>query len=159
MTPRRDSWRRAVRRAAVVHAPRLFLRLCEPTDAELGACGEELAARCLVRRGLRPLGRRVSTPHAEIDLHVFANTPEDVIFFLLDSDIPFSSSARRLRLNQDEYADFPAITLERDGVVIDLTEFWQRAERDVPWSPVDGRPMKRANARQVQALIDAAEAC
>ena len=49
-------------------APRLFLRLCTATRAELGRAGEELAARNLARDGWRILGRRVGGIGAEVDL-------------------------------------------------------------------------------------------
>ena len=44
------------------------MRLARPTTAELGLCGERLVARHLRARGWRVLGRRVRTPHAELDL-------------------------------------------------------------------------------------------
>ena len=57
-------WRAALLR----RAPRLFLRWLEPDPRALGQLGEELAARYLVDRGWRLLGRRLATPYAEIDL-------------------------------------------------------------------------------------------
>lgn len=56
------------RRLWIWIAPRSFLRACTPTRAELGLAGEEIAARWLRQRGFRMLGRRLRTPHAEVDL-------------------------------------------------------------------------------------------
>jgi Holliday junction resolvase-like predicted endonuclease len=57
-----------LRRAWARHAPRSFALLGAPSRAELGAVGEELAARQLRRAGFKLLGRRLATPHAEVDL-------------------------------------------------------------------------------------------
>lgn len=52
--------------------PRLVLRFgpgaAGLSDDELGRLGEALAARALARSGWRLLGRRLRTPHGEIDL-------------------------------------------------------------------------------------------
>ncbi len=49
----------------------MFARVCTPDAHELGELGEELAARSLLRAGLAIEGRRVRTPHAEIDIVAF----------------------------------------------------------------------------------------
>jgi putative endonuclease len=59
---------RGLRRAAAWHAPRLALRLFEPTPAELGPLGESLAARHLACAGLRVVARNVRRPESELDL-------------------------------------------------------------------------------------------
>lgn len=59
---------RGLRRAAIALAPDLFLRALAPDREELGKLGEELAARHLLARGWRILGRRVATPCGEVDL-------------------------------------------------------------------------------------------
>jgi Holliday junction resolvase-like predicted endonuclease len=51
--------------------PRFFARVFTPDARELGHLGEELAARALLRAGLVVEGRRVRTPHAEIDILAF----------------------------------------------------------------------------------------
>jgi len=59
---------RNARRVLARRAPRLFVAFLAPTTAELGSCGEELAARALRRQGWRLLGRRVQTPFGEVDI-------------------------------------------------------------------------------------------
>jgi putative endonuclease len=48
--------------------PEGFVRHASPTRAEVGRCGELLAARYLRALGWRLLGSRVHTEHAELDL-------------------------------------------------------------------------------------------
>ena len=57
-----------LRRALFTHLPRLALRWLRADRAEFGRAGEALAAAELERAGLRLLGRRVQTPHGELDL-------------------------------------------------------------------------------------------
>ena len=74
------SWlKRALRASWLRHAPGSFLRHARPTRAELGAAGEELAARAMLRRGYRLRGRRVATREAEVDLWA---TRDDVSWVL-----------------------------------------------------------------------------
>jgi len=49
-------------------APAGFVHWAQPTTAELGAAGEELAARYLRRSGWELLGRRVAVDACELDL-------------------------------------------------------------------------------------------
>lgn len=94
-----------------------------------------------------------ATRHSVINLHLFADTPEDVMFFLMEHDIPFATSERRLRIDNNNYAYFPMISFEADNMSIEITIFSLREERDPPRSPVDGRPMQRANIKEVEALL------
>jgi hypothetical protein len=93
-------------------------------------------------------------PHAAVNLHLFADTPEEVALFLLEHTIPFETSERRLRLGNGEYACFPVFSFGAGGVNIDLLVFGHEAEREAPRSPVDGRPMRRAGLIDVQALLE-----
>jgi len=59
----------ALRRALLRH-PRIFVALFDPDDAELGALGEEVAARHFDGLGWRILARRLETRAGEADLVV-----------------------------------------------------------------------------------------
>jgi hypothetical protein len=93
-------------------------------------------------------------PHADVNLHVFADTPEDVIFFLMEHHIPYETGERRLRLGQDEYAFLPVFSFVINDINIDLTVFIPAQAFKLPRSPVDGRPMERASLKEVQVLLD-----
>jgi hypothetical protein len=93
-------------------------------------------------------------PYSDVNLHLFADTPEEVVLFLLDNTIPFEDSERRLRLANGEYAYFPVFSFKAGDINVDLTVFNRKGEREAPRSPVDGRPMRRASFTQVQALLE-----
>lgn len=92
--------------------------------------------------------------HSEVSLHVFADTPEEVVLFLLEHNIPFETTERRLRLSSGEYAWFPTLGFAAGDVNVELTVLPQQAEHHAPRSPVNGRPMRRAGLAAVQGLLD-----
>ena len=49
---------------------------------------------------------------------------------------------------------FPGVRFEMDAQPIEVTVFPPEGIRQAPVSPVDGRPMKRANAFEVEALLE-----
>lgn len=92
-------------------------------------------------------------PHADIGLHLFADTPMDVLLFLMEHRIPFDTTEHRLKLGNGDPVCLPAFRFDADGNRIDLTVFAPLAEREAPRSPIDGRPMRRASLAEVQALL------
>ncbi|MDG4554556.1 MAG: hypothetical protein P9E24_09960 [Candidatus Competibacter sp.] len=114
------------------------------------------AMRLLARFRPRLVGPVLSggaSPHADIHLHLFADTPTEILLFLMEHRIPFDTTERRLKLSNGDPACLPAFRLDADGRRINLTIFPSLAEREAPRSPVDGRPMRRAGLAEVQALL------
>jgi hypothetical protein len=100
-----------------------------------------------------PVLAGTATPHAEIHLHVFADTPETVAFKLLDQGIPHRMVERRVKVHRDESVPFPAIRFVAGEHEVDATVFPRDGIRQAPMSPVDGRPMRRASLTEVEALL------
>ncbi|HRD65120.1 MAG TPA: hypothetical protein PKY50_03110 [Candidatus Competibacter sp.] len=92
-------------------------------------------------------------PHADIQLHLFADTPKDILLFLMEHHIPFETSERRLKLANGDHVCLPVFRFGAGDACIDLTIFRLLAEREAPRSPVDGRPLRRAGPAEVQALL------
>ncbi len=97
--------------------------------------------------------RGTAGPHSSIGLHLFANTPEDVVFFLMERSIPFSSTERRFRVNGQGYESYPVYNFTAGEMELELVVFPVDGLRNSPWSPVDGKPMRRADAREVEKLL------
>jgi hypothetical protein len=95
------------------------------------------------------------TEGAAIQLHLSAETPEEVGFWLEEHRIPYTQSDRRLRFGGDRSELLPAFRFTADGQSIELVVFNPRQAREAPLSPVDGRPMHRAGLREVEALLEA----
>lgn len=91
--------------------------------------------------------------HSDINLHLFAESPEDVTLFLLEGQVPFEQTQRRLRLNHDEYETYPAVRFLAGDVQIEAVIFPLNGLRQAPRSPLDGKPMARAGLRRVEELL------
>ena len=89
-----------------------------------------------------------------VELHCFAETPEEVVFFLMDHDIPFDTDEKRLRFD-DDYDFVPVHHFVAGDIPVDLAVFTGRGRHHPPRSPVDGRPMQRAGRGEVEALVAA----
>ncbi|HLU62215.1 MAG TPA: hypothetical protein VKZ99_07685 [Gammaproteobacteria bacterium] len=92
--------------------------------------------------------------HSDVQLHLFADTPERVVMHLLDRNIPFESTERRFRSTSGEYQYAPAYRFVAGDIAIEACVFGPADIRQSPASPVDGRPMKRANLAEVEALLE-----
>jgi hypothetical protein len=122
----------------------------------------ELAAeamRFLTRFEPRLVGPVLSgtvTSASAIELHLTADTPEEIGFWLQEHSIPYELTDRRLRFGGDRQETFPAYRFTADNVAVELCIFDRLEAREAPLSPVDGKPMKRANLREVENLMSEA---
>ncbi len=96
-----------------------------------------------------------ATDYSDINLHLFADASETVAIRLLDIGVPNEFYERRVKMDAERSVNYPALRFEASGRTVDATVFPIDGIRQSPYSPVDGRPMKRADARQVAALIGA----
>jgi hypothetical protein len=97
-----------------------------------------------------------ATEHSEVQLHLFTDSAESVAIKLLDEGIPHEVTERRVRMNAERVLVYPSVRFELDDQPIEATVFPTDGIRQAPVSPVDGRPMKRATAFEVEALLDGA---
>jgi hypothetical protein len=101
-----------------------------------------------------PVLSGTATQHTEVQLHLFAERVESVTLKLLDGGIPHELTERRIKLNAELVRPFPGVRFEIDDQPIEATVFPTDGIRQAPVSPVDGRPMRRADAGEVEALLE-----
>jgi predicted nucleotidyltransferase len=94
-----------------------------------------------------------ATEYSDINLHLFADASETVAIRLLDMGMPHEFYERRVKMDAERSVNYPALRFEANGRTVDATVFPIDGIRQSPSSPVDGRPMKRADAREVSQLI------
>jgi hypothetical protein len=94
-----------------------------------------------------------ATQHSEVQLHLFAERAESVTLKLLDEGIRHEVTERRVRFDAEQVRAFPGVPFEMEEQPIEATVFPTDGIRQAPVSPVDGRPMRRANAFEVEALL------
>ena len=91
-----------------------------------------------------------ATNYSDINLHLFADASETVAIHLLDLGVPHEFYERRVKMDAERSVNYPALRFEANGRTVDATVFPIDGIRQSPYSPVDGRPMKRA---EVEALL------
>ncbi|MDX1513045.1 MAG: hypothetical protein R3174_04810 [Gammaproteobacteria bacterium] len=95
--------------------------------------------------------------NSEVCLHVFATTAEEVAIFLMEHGIEYQQTDRRLKMGNAEFIRMPGYRFLADGVQLELIVFSESHRRHPPLSPVDGRPMRRANITEVATLAESFE--
>jgi len=101
-----------------------------------------------------PVLSGTATEHSDVQLHLFTDHAESVALKLVDQGIPHEVTEKRVRMNAERVLAYPGVRFELDDHPIDATVFPTDGIRQAPVSPVDGRPMKRANKLEVEALLD-----
>jgi uncharacterized protein YgbK (DUF1537 family) len=94
-----------------------------------------------------------ATQHTEVQLHLFTERAEAVTLKLLDQGIPHEVTERRVKLTPERVRAYPGVRFQVQDQPIEATVFPTDGIRQAPVSPVDGRPMRRANAFEVEALL------
>ena len=92
--------------------------------------------------------------NSAVNLHVFADSAEVIAFALAERGLRYRAYERRLKSRQgrtDSYAGFRFMHLE---TTIEATVFPFDGLRQAPISPIDGRPMRRADRRAVSELAE-----
>ena len=100
-----------------------------------------------------PVLTGTASPHSEINLHLFTESPEAVSLRLEDRGVPHEVLERRMRFERDRTVTYPALRFVAGRQTVDAVVFPLDGIRQAPSSPVDGKPMRRATATEVEALL------
>ncbi len=100
-----------------------------------------------------PVANGTAGEGAVVGLHVFADTPEDVLFTLEAGELSVRSFQRRYRSNGDIVAERPGYAFRWEDSDIEATVFPVDGQRQAPPSPVDGKPMRRVSLSELEALL------
>ena len=101
-----------------------------------------------------PVLSGTATPHSEIVLHVFADTPEAVAMRLMDAGVRHRVAERRVKVLREGPQSFPSVQFASGEYGVDAVVFPRDGIRQAPFSPVDGKPMRRATREEVEALVE-----
>ena len=88
-----------------------------------------------------------------INLHVFTDTPEKIAYVLDHGQIPYKPFERRLKSRRNQPQRFAAFRFDHLDASIEATVFPFDGIRQAPISPIDGKPMRRADASAVRQLL------
>ncbi len=103
-----------------------------------------------------PVLSGTASTHSEVNLHLFAEGAESVAMHLLESGIPYEITERRLRYEPDRLVSYPVVRFVAGNRKIDAVVFPLNGIRQAPASPVDGKPMRRADSTELESLLEEA---
>ena len=92
-----------------------------------------------------------------INLHVFADSSEVVALFLDERGFACRLYERRLKSRRGRGVQpdiIPGYEFKFDGELVAATVFPVDGIRQAPMSPIDGKPMQRADEKRLSALLD-----
>lgn len=95
-----------------------------------------------------------ATVHTEINLHVFADQAERVALCLAEHGIEPDHAQRKLRYEPDKQLSYPSFKFIAGERRIEIVVFPVNGIRQSPSSPVDGKPMARADIDAVARLLE-----
>ncbi len=89
-----------------------------------------------------------------VNLHVFADSPEVVALELEQLGFAYRAYERRLKSRRNQVESYSGFEFNHGNNAIQATVFPIDGIRQAPMSPIDGKPMKRADSAGVQALVE-----
>lgn len=94
--------------------------------------------------------------NSSVNLHLFADSPECVAIQLDDLGVAYRPYERRLKNRPDRRSraeTFAGFQFRHSDTSVEATVFPVDGIRQAPISPIDGKPMKRADLKAVAALL------
>ncbi len=100
-----------------------------------------------------PVLHGTANANSAVNLHVFADNAEMVATRLQERSVQYRPFERRLKSRRDRSETFAAFRFTQDESVIEATVFPVDGVRQAPISPVDGKPMRRADVNAILKLL------
>jgi len=100
-----------------------------------------------------PVLHGTASANSPVNLHVFADDAETVAVRLQECSVQYRPFDRRLRSRRDRAETFAAFRFTQDESFIEATVFPIDGVRQAPISPVDGKPMRRADKSAILKLL------
>lgn len=101
-----------------------------------------------------PVLHGTASANSPVNLHVFADAAETVAHRLQECSIQYRPFERRLKSRRDRSETFAAFRFMQDESAIEATVFPVDGVRQAPISPVDGKPMRRADKHAILKLLN-----
>jgi len=92
--------------------------------------------------------------YSAVNLHVFADSAEQVAWTLQAVGIDYKPFERRYKSRKGRTDTYAAFSFIHDDSAIEATVFPYDGIRQAPRCPIDGKPMKRADERKVRAMLE-----
>ncbi len=119
----------------------------------LSALGAMELLASFAPRLVGPVLTGTADENSSVNLHVFADNAEAVAAQLTALDIPYRPYERRLKSRRDQTESFPGFEFRHAAANVQATVFPFDGIRQAPLSPIDGKPMSRADEARVRGLV------
>lgn len=100
-----------------------------------------------------PVLHGTAAANSAVNLHVFSDSAELVAVRLQECSVPYQPYDRRLKSRRDRAETFSGFRFTHDSSSIEATVFPLDGIRQAPISPVNGKPMRRADSQAVLKLL------
>jgi len=95
----------------------------------------------------------VAEAHTPVALRLYADTPEQVVFRLIDARISWQEGQRRLVFGGGRREDRPSFRLGVDGTEVELVVLRPADRADPPRDPATGRPARALDRAALRAVL------
>ncbi len=100
-----------------------------------------------------PVLNGTADENSAISLHVFSDSAEEIGTHLETTGIACRTYERRMKSRKDRFDVFAGFEFACGGATVQATVFPYDGIRQAPLSPVDGKPMQRADLKAVTELL------
>ena len=100
-----------------------------------------------------PVLHGTAAANSAVNLHVFSDSAELVAESLQNRSVQFRVYERRIKSRRDHVETFSGFRFTHDNSSIEATVFPVDGMRQAPISPVNGKPMQRADKNTVLVLL------
>lgn len=100
-----------------------------------------------------PVLNGTADANSAVNLHVFADSAETVAHALEQNGLNYKPYERRLKSRRDRAETYAGFEFHHGEASVQATVFPVDGIRQAPMSPIDGKPMKRADEKAVRELL------
>jgi hypothetical protein len=100
-----------------------------------------------------PVLRGTADSNSRIELHLFADTPEEVLFTLSDLHIPWQEKQRNMTYSDSSHGLLPCFQFCADMIQFVLVVFPPGNKHRRPLDPLDNRPYEGASLKQLKEIL------
>jgi hypothetical protein len=101
-----------------------------------------------------PVLNGTADANSAVNLHVFADSAESVAHALDSQGLSYRPYERRLKSRRDRAETYAGFEFRHGEAAVQATVFPVDGIRQAPISPIDGKPMKRADEKAVRDLLE-----
>ena len=100
-----------------------------------------------------PVLNGTADANSAVNLHVFADSAESIAHALEQNGLSYKPYERRLKSRRDRAETYAGFEFHHGEASVQATVFPVDGIRQAPMSPIDGKPMKRADEKAVRELL------